>query len=104
MTNLQMLKRTGTNAESDECYTPSDQIIPLLEYLDKDKTYYEATSGISSNILDGMHKFGYNMVGSQGKDFFECQPDDVYDGIITNPPYSLKDKFIEHCYSLGKPR
>ena len=103
MTNLQMLKRTGTNAESDECYTPSDQIIPLLEYLDKDKTYYEATSGISSNILDGMHKFGYNMVGSQGKDFFKCQPDDVYDGIITNPPYSLKDKFIEHCYSLGKP-
>ncbi len=98
-----MIKRTSRNAESDECYTPSDQIIPLLEYLDKDKTYYEATSGISSNILEGMHKHGYNMVGSEGKDFFDCTSDDVYDGVITNPPYSLKDKFIEHCYSLKKP-
>ncbi len=37
MSNLEMIKRTSRNAESDECYTPSDQIIPLLEYLDKDK-------------------------------------------------------------------
>jgi len=98
-----MIKRTSRNAESDECYTPADQVIPLLEYLDKSKTYYEATSGISSNVIEGFHKHGYNMVGSQGKNFFDCTSDDVYDGIITNPPYSLKDKFIEHCYSLKKP-
>ena len=36
-------------------------------------------------------------------DFFDCASDDVYDGVITNPPYSLKDKFIEHCYELDKP-
>ena len=28
-----------------------DQILPLLKYLDKDKTYYEATSGKSSSIV-----------------------------------------------------
>ena len=43
------------------------------------------------------------MVGSGGKDFFTCDSDDVYDGIVTNPPYSIKDKFIEHCYKLEKP-
>ena len=88
---------------SDECYTPSDQVLPLLEYLDKDKTYYEPTSGKSSLIVDGFDKNEYKIVPSNGKDFFDCGPDDVYDGIITNPPYSIKDKFIEHCYSLGKP-
>ena len=103
MTSLSILKQLSSNAESDECYTPSDQVLPLLEYLDKDKTYYEATSGKSSNILDGFRKYGYNMVGSDGRDFFDCVSDDVYDGVITNPPYSIKDKFIEHCYKLGKP-
>lgn len=103
MTSLEVVKRIATNAESDECYTPSDQVIPLLEYLDKDKTYYEATSGKSSNILEGFHKNGYAMVGSGDTDFLDCTENDIYDGVITNPPYSLKDKFIEHCYSLGKP-
>jgi hypothetical protein len=100
---LDMLKQVGRNAESDECYTPVSQVAPLLQYLDKDKTYYEATSGISSNILEGFTTVGYSMVGSNDRDFFTCTSDDVYDGIITNPPYSKKDKFIEHCYALGKP-
>lgn len=25
-----------------------------------------------------------------------------FDAIITNPPYSLKDRFLERCYSFGK--
>lgn len=100
---IEALKQIGRNAESDECYTPVNQVVPLLEYLDKDKTYYEATSGISSNILDGFTGAGYSMVGSNGRDFFDCGSDDVYDGIVTNPPYSIKDKFIEHCYKLEKP-
>lgn len=103
MSSLKLVQQLGRNAESDECYTPSDQVIPLLKYLDKSLTYYEATSGISSNILTGFKDEGWDIVGSDGKDFFECGPDDVYDGIVTNPPYSIKDKFIEHCYALGKP-
>jgi hypothetical protein len=97
------LKRIGRNAASDECYTPVSQVSSLLPYLDKNKTYYEATSGLSSNILEGFKSSGYNMVGSDGKNFFDCTTDDVYDGIVTNPPYSKKDEFIEHCYALEKP-
>ena len=70
---------------------------------DKDSTYYEATSGKSSNILSGFKKHGYNIVSSDGRDFFDCSRSDIYDGVITNPPYSKKDKFLEHCYELGKP-
>jgi len=92
-----------TDEESDECYTPSSEIVPLLKFLDKDKTYYEATSGKSSAIVDALKEHGYSIVSSEGKDFFECGADDVYDGVITNPPYSKKDQFIEHCYRLGKP-
>jgi hypothetical protein len=100
---LDALRQIGRNAASDECYTPQNQVSPLLEYLDKSKTYYEATSGKSSAILQGFTDSGFNMIGSEGKDFFDCNRDDVHDGIVTNPPYSIKDKFIEHCYGLGKP-
>ena len=100
---LDSLKHISRNSESDECYTPVNQVAPLLEYLNKDKTYYEATSGKSSAILDGFTEAGYDMIGSDGKDFFDCTSDDVFDGIVTNPPYSIKDKFIEHCYKLEKP-
>ena len=87
----------------DECYTPCDQVLPLLDYLDKDKIYYEATSGFSSQIVDGFKKYEYNIMHSGDKDFFDCSVDDIQDGIVTNPPYSIKDKFIKHCYELGKP-
>lgn len=43
------------------------------------------------------------MLEMKGEIFFECGVDDVYDGIVTNPPYSKKDEFLRHCYDLGKP-
>ena len=99
--NIKMLGKTSNNAYSDECYTPESAILPLLPFLDKDKTYYEATSGKSSNIVNCLTENGVHIVGSDGRDFFGDT--DTHDGIITNPPYSKKDKFIEKCYSLGKP-
>ena len=54
-------------------------------------------------FLEDFNKYGYNMVGSGSRDFFDCGRDDIFDGVITNPPYSKKDQFIEHCYSLDKP-
>ena len=48
---------------------------------------------------------GYEVVGSDkltGHDFLFWQPDQ-WDCIVTNPPYSIKEKFLERCYKLGKP-
>jgi hypothetical protein len=36
------------------------------------------------------------------KDFLTYSPFS-FDCIITNPPFSIKEKFIERCYQLGKP-
>lgn len=95
--------RLGRNKESDECYTPSNSVAPLVPFLDLSKTYYEPTSGLSSQLVDGLEASGVKIVKSYGKDFFDCTEEDVCDGIISNPPYSLKDKFIGRCYDLGKP-
>jgi hypothetical protein len=42
------------------------------------------------------------MMGAWKKNFFEWEPEVEYDAIITNPPFSLKYKWIERCYELGK--
>lgn len=37
-----------------------------------------------------------------GYDFFEYEPP-KYDMIISNPPFSCKDKALQRCYELNKP-
>lgn len=38
-----------------------------------------------------------------GKNFFEYEPTESYDVIISNPPFSIKDDIIKHLYELNKP-
>lgn len=48
---------------------------------------------------------GYDVTRSHiddGQDFFEYEPDE-YDVIVSNPPFSIKDKILERLYELNKP-
>jgi len=101
--NIKMLGKTGNNTKSDECYTPREAILPLMEFLDKSKTYYDCTSGISSQLVDTMNSSGYKCLPSGNIDFLKDDEMPKCDVIITNPPFSKKDKFIEECYKTGKP-
>lgn len=38
----------------------------------------------------------------KGQDFFKYEPDE-WDIIVTNPPFSIKDKVLEKLYSFNKP-
>ncbi len=102
-TSINMLKITANNVESDECYTPANGVEPLLEFLDNGMVYYDCTSGISSNIVNTLNYNGYKCFGSGDKDFLTDEIPEGVDAIITNPPYSKKDKFIARCYELDKP-
>jgi len=90
------------NKGSDEYYTPPEALEPLLSRLDKQLVYYEATSGVSSAIVDYMKENGFSVVGSEGRDFLLDELPE-FDAVLTNPPYSIRDKFIEKCYELDKP-
>lgn len=39
---------------------------------------------------------------SEGKDFFEYEPES-WDILISNPPFSKKDEVLRRVYQLGKP-
>jgi len=83
---------------SDELYTPEIAFDLLKKYIPKDKTIFECAVG-TGKLAKQMTSNGYNVISSN--DFFNEFPN--YDILITNPPYSIKDKFLEEAYKRGKP-
>lgn len=91
--------------KNDELYTPREAIYPILKYLDKNKTYWECTDFGESNIRKILVENGFKVIATKKEeiDFLKDDPLFKFDVIITNPPYSLKNKFIKRCYELNKP-
>lgn len=60
----------------------------------------------NGNLTKAFSERGYDWVGTDiltGCDFMEGAPPVEWDCIITNPPFSIKEKFLGRCYNLGKP-
>ena len=92
-----------THDKYDDIYTPSYAIKPLLYYIPKDITVWECCDFGKSEITRLLKDHGCKVISTdKEEDFFTYLPDE-FDMIITNPPYSLKDEFLERCYQLGKP-
>ena len=89
---------------SDEFQTPPDALEPLLPYLRPVWTIWEPACG-KGYLVEGLRQAGHEVIGTDqktGNDFLTWQPDDWH-CIVTNPPFSLKNKFLQRAYSLGKP-
>lgn len=88
----------------DACQTPGYALEPLLPYLQGQRIVWECARG-EGFLYDALEQSGLKAVGSDiltGQNFFEFEPD-AYSCIVTNPPYSLKFRWLERCYQLGKP-
>lgn len=88
----------------DTCLTPPYALAPLYPYLPKDKVIWESAVG-QGHLMRDMESNGYIVIGTDitsGHNFFEYAPD-IWDIQVTNPPYSLKFKWMQRSYDLGKP-
>jgi len=97
------LKASCRTSEGDECYTPCKAVKPLLKFLDKNLLYYDCTSGISKNIVNCLLENGFKAKDSGSLDYLKDKIPDDFDVLITNPPYSKKDAFLEKAYLDGRP-
>ena len=88
----------------DCCQTPFYAIEPLLKFFPTYWHIWEPAAG-EGNIVNALRSYGYQVTGTDillGQDFFRHQLTH-WDAIITNPPFSLKYKFLARCYQLDKP-
>lgn len=93
--------------KNDELYTPAYAVKPLLKYIPSNvKKIWCPCDTMDSQIVKVLQDAGYVIITShisQGGDFFTYCPNEEFDMIITNPPYSIKDEMLERCYSFCKP-
>ena len=92
------------NRKADNFYTPDLAIEPLVPFLNNDWIIWECAFG-EGDLSNSLNKRGFNVVGTPDYDFLKENSDNIFefDCIITNPPFSLKDKFLERCFEIGKP-
>jgi len=104
-----------TDKASDEVYTPAYAVKPLLKYLDM---YYHPEHKTviwcpfdkdDSEYVKIFRSENYKVIASHIDDvgvnhnFFEYEPSEHYDFIISNPPFSIKDEVLKRLYELNKP-
>ena len=97
------MKPPMKQGNSNDFQTPPEALYPLLPYLKKDWVIWEPACGKGN--LSNYLGTGFRVIATDiltGHNFLKWQPD-KYDCIITNPPFSLKQEFLERCYKLGKP-
>jgi len=100
-----MPKKSKDNTKipaKDECQTPAYALDPIIPYLFRQWRLWECAVG-EGLMRDALIQKGY-VVHATGHDFFQMDPNAFqWDCIVTNPPFSLKYKWLERCYELGKP-
>jgi len=93
-------KRAGA---PDNFQTPPYVIEPLLPYLKKDWIIWECAEG-EGYLSEKLRQEGFEVVSTGLEfDFLVGKPYWRFNAIVTNPPYSLKDEFIERAFNYGKP-
>lgn len=94
-----------SRGKNDEMYTPKYAVEPILEYINPewviwcpfDKEVSEFVREISKT-----NKVIYTHIDN-GQDFYEYEPKEHWDCIISNPPFTNKRKIFERALSFGKP-
>ena len=93
-------------ANGDEVFTPFYAVEPLLKYIPKDKVIWCPFDEKWSAFYQTFSENGYKVIRSsiiEGQDFFEYEPNEPYDIIISNPPFSKKDEVLKRLNELNKP-
>jgi len=93
-----------SKGKNDECYTPLNGVLPILDYIPKsaivwcpfDKKNSEFVKQISKN-----NKVVFSHI-DENKDFFNYEPNE-WDIIVSNPPFTNKRKYFERALSFNKP-
>lgn len=104
MTNEHVHLSKGRN---DECYTKRYAVEPLLKYLEpfRDKVIWCPFDKEDSEFVKVFQENGFNVVYSHidyGQDFFTYEPD-VWDVLISNPPFTGKTEIFRRVLNFGKP-
>lgn len=97
---------TSSFNEKDEYYTPRILVNPILKYIKPNSTIWCPFDTVDSEFVKAFIENGHIVIVSHiwsGQDFFEYEPKEDYDYIISNPPFTRKLEVLDRLYKIGKP-
>lgn len=96
-----------TDKASDEYYTPAYAVKPIIKYVgNTSKTIWCPFDTQDSEYVKLLREAGHTVIATnidEGKNFFFYKPEERYDCIISNPPFSCKDAILARLAEIGKP-
>ena len=105
MKSNDILYSKGSN---DECLTLEYAVKPILKYIPKNAVVWCPFDNENSNFVKLIKQYGHRVIHSHindvgGGDFYNYEPTEHYDCIISNPPFTNKRKIFERALSFNKP-
>lgn len=94
-----------SKGKNDECYTPDYGVKPILKYIPEGKVVWCPFDTDNSQFVKLISKTNKVIAShiNEGKDFLTYEPEEHWDIIISNPPFTDKRKIFERALSFGKP-
>ena len=98
-----------TDKASDEVYTPAYAVKPIIKYVNAmgtPSTIWCPFDTEESEYVKMLREAGHKVIMSHidnDQNFFFYEPEEEYDCIISNPPFSIKDDILQRLNELGKP-
>lgn len=89
----------------DEAYTPRYGVYPILKYIPENFVVwcpFDKSSSEFVNMISKTNKVIYSHIDNK-QDFFDYEPLEHYDCIISNPPFKGKRFIFERALKLNKP-
>ena len=94
-----------SKGSNDECYTPMVGVLPILKYIPQNAVVWCPFDTEESNfvkLISKTNKVIHSHI-SEGKDFYNYEPNEHWDCIISNPPFTNKRCIFERALSFNKP-
>lgn len=91
---------------NDECWTPEYGVYPILKYIPKDAVVWCPFDTEDSNFVKLIKQNGNKVLHNHikyGQNFYDYQPPEKWDVIISNPPFTNKRLIFERALSFNKP-
>lgn len=101
-----LLPFVGKYKEQDEYYTPLYAVIPIEKHLRPCSIIWCPFDTEESIYVRHFRQQGHTVYATHitnGQDFFETEPPECCQYIVSNPPYSLKTKVFEKLNELNIP-
>ena len=95
-----------SKGKNDECYTPAYGVTPIIKYIPENAVVWCPFDTSDSEYVKQISKNGNKVIASHiknGQDFYSWEPNQKWDVMISNPPFTNKRKIFERALTFGKP-